>query len=63
MKNAKETLDKPKEMVYSIRAIKKNRSVLTCEFCMKQVNTRQTPLCYGAICVYFGVNGFSFTLF
>ncbi len=52
MKNAKETLDKPKEMVYSIRAIKKNRSVLTCEFCMKQVNTRQTPYVTGRfVCI------------
>lgn len=63
MKNAKETLDKPKEMVYSIRAIKKNRSVLTCEFCMKQVNTRQTPYDTGQFVCIFGVNGFSFTLF
>ena len=52
MKNAKETLDKPKEMVYSIRAIKKNRSVLTCEFCMKQVNTKQIPAFRGVLCVF-----------
>lgn len=61
-KNFQQTLDKLKKMVYPIRAIKKNRSVLTCDFRMKQVNTKQIPVLGYFVCI-FGVNGFSFTLF